>query len=196
MFESKSGIFYIAGIGFFVLAFVSNALVPWLMYNDIPEKTVAELINPNLRYQFEDLARRYPEAFEAAYGNHLAAMLNMTRGGMKSVATLCELATRFMWVKAAGTATVSSFVRSLTKSNAGAPCRDQPSIRMSCSDQCCSELAELARTCAGKVVVDQTTGMQCTSISRTACLRNLRCRSIRGSLMDLQISQMPKVWRS
>lgn len=68
MFESKSGIFYIAGIGFFVLAFVSNALVPWLMYNDIPEKTVAELINPNLRYQFEDLARRYPEAFEAAYG--------------------------------------------------------------------------------------------------------------------------------
>jgi cbb3-type cytochrome oxidase cytochrome c subunit len=38
------------------------------MYNDIPEKTVAELINPNLRYQFEDLARRYPEAFEAAYG--------------------------------------------------------------------------------------------------------------------------------
>ena len=68
MFESKSGIFYIAGIGFFVLAFVSNALVPWLMYNDIPEKTVAELINPNLRYQFEDLARRYPKAFEAAYG--------------------------------------------------------------------------------------------------------------------------------
>jgi cytochrome c oxidase cbb3-type subunit 2 len=68
MFESKSGIFYIAGIGFFVLAFVSNALVPWLMYSNIPEKTVAELINPNLRYQFEDLARRYPASFNAAYG--------------------------------------------------------------------------------------------------------------------------------
>jgi cytochrome c oxidase cbb3-type subunit 2 len=69
MFESKSGIFYIAGIGFFALAFVSNALVPWLMYNDIPEKTVAELINPNLRYQFEDLARRYPDAFECSLRN-------------------------------------------------------------------------------------------------------------------------------
>ncbi|MFO1000841.1 MAG: hypothetical protein U0936_10905 [Planctomycetaceae bacterium] len=51
--------FYIAGVGFFVLAFVSDALVPWLMYNDMPEKTVAELINSNLRYQFEDPARRY-----------------------------------------------------------------------------------------------------------------------------------------
>ncbi len=68
MFESKAGILYIAGIGFFVLAFVSNALVPALMYDDIPEQTVEELVNSNLRYQFEDLARRYPASFEAAYG--------------------------------------------------------------------------------------------------------------------------------
>jgi len=68
MFESKSGILYIAGIGFFALAFVSNALVPWLMYKDMPEQTVAQLINPNLRYQFEDLARRYPDSFNATYG--------------------------------------------------------------------------------------------------------------------------------
>ncbi|MBL8809524.1 MAG: cbb3-type cytochrome c oxidase subunit II [Planctomycetaceae bacterium] len=68
MFESKSGIFYVAGLGFFALAFVSNALVPWLMYDHIPEKTVAELVNSNLRYQFEDLARRYPESFTAVYG--------------------------------------------------------------------------------------------------------------------------------
>ncbi|MFO0976690.1 MAG: cbb3-type cytochrome c oxidase subunit II [Planctomycetaceae bacterium] len=68
MFESKSGIFYVAGLGFFALAFVSNALVPWLMYDHIPEKTVAELVNSNLRYQFEDLARRYPESFNAVYG--------------------------------------------------------------------------------------------------------------------------------
>lgn len=68
MFESKSGIFYVAGLGFFALAFVSNALVPWLMYDHIPEKTVAELVNSNLRYQFEDLARRYPESFKAVYG--------------------------------------------------------------------------------------------------------------------------------
>lgn len=68
MFESKSGILYVAGVGFFVLAFVSNALVPALMYKDIPEKTVAELVTPNLRFQFEDLARRFPESFIAAYG--------------------------------------------------------------------------------------------------------------------------------
>lgn len=68
MFESKAGILYIAGIGFFVLAFVSNALVPALMYDDIPEQTVEELVNSNLRYQFEDLARRYPESFAATYG--------------------------------------------------------------------------------------------------------------------------------
>lgn len=68
MFESKSGIIYVAGIGFFVLAFVSNALVPALMYQDIPEKTVEELITPNLRFQFEDLARRYPVQFAKAFG--------------------------------------------------------------------------------------------------------------------------------
>lgn len=68
MFESKSGILLIAGIGFFVFAFVSNAVVPILMYRDLPEQTVEEVVNGNVRYQFEDLARRYPESFEAAYG--------------------------------------------------------------------------------------------------------------------------------
>ncbi|MFK7820270.1 MAG: cbb3-type cytochrome c oxidase subunit II [Planctomycetaceae bacterium] len=68
MFESKSGILFIAGVGFFVFAFVSNAVVPILMYRDLPEKPVEELINGNLRYQFEDLARRYPESFNTAFG--------------------------------------------------------------------------------------------------------------------------------
>ncbi len=39
-----------------------------LMYQDLPEKTVAELINPNLRYQFEDLAQRFPEQFKKHIG--------------------------------------------------------------------------------------------------------------------------------
>lgn len=64
MFESKSGILLIGGLGFFVLAFLSNALVPALMYRDLPEKTVAEVVNANLIYQFEDLGRRYPKAFD------------------------------------------------------------------------------------------------------------------------------------
>lgn len=68
MFESKSGIFFIAGLLFFVLAFVSNALVPVFMYRDLPEKTVEEMINPNVRYQFEDLAQRFPEQFKKHFG--------------------------------------------------------------------------------------------------------------------------------
>lgn len=66
--EKKSGVLLIAGLVFFAIAFVSNALVPMLMYKDLPEKTAEELVNGNLRYQFEDLARRYPEPFKAAFG--------------------------------------------------------------------------------------------------------------------------------
>ena len=68
MFESKSGVMLIAGLVFFGLAFVSNAVVPMLMYKDLPVQKPAELVTGNLRYQFEDLARRYPESFEKAYG--------------------------------------------------------------------------------------------------------------------------------
>lgn len=68
MFERKSGIILIAGIGFFALAFLSNAVVPMLMYRNNPEKSADKLINGNLRYQFEDLAQRFPDAFERAYG--------------------------------------------------------------------------------------------------------------------------------
>lgn len=70
MFESKSGILLIGGLGFFLLAFLSNAVVPALMYQDLPEKTVAQLVekNSNLMYQFEDLSQRYPDAFARHIG--------------------------------------------------------------------------------------------------------------------------------
>ncbi|MEZ6058656.1 MAG: cbb3-type cytochrome c oxidase subunit II [Planctomycetaceae bacterium] len=68
MFESKSGIFFVAGIFFFAFAFVSNALVPALMYKDLPEQKVEELVNANVRYQFEDLAMRWPEQFKKHIG--------------------------------------------------------------------------------------------------------------------------------
>ncbi|RIK83651.1 MAG: cytochrome-c oxidase [Planctomycetota bacterium] len=68
MFESKAGILWIGGIGFFALAFLSNALVPVLMYRDLPEQTAEEVVNARVMYQFEDLSRRYPEAFQAAFG--------------------------------------------------------------------------------------------------------------------------------
>jgi hypothetical protein len=66
--EKKSGVLLIAGLGFFAIAFLSNAVVPALMYKDLPEKTAEQLVNGNVRYQFEDLARRYPQEFKTAYG--------------------------------------------------------------------------------------------------------------------------------
>lgn len=68
MFESKTGIFFIAGIGFFVLAFVSNGLLPMLMFQDLPEATAEEVVNKRVMVQFRDLSERYPESFKTAYG--------------------------------------------------------------------------------------------------------------------------------
>ncbi|HTN78002.1 MAG TPA: cbb3-type cytochrome c oxidase subunit II [Pirellulaceae bacterium] len=68
MFESKTGIFFIAGIGFFVLAFVSNGLLPMLMFQDLKEQTAEEVVNKRVLVQFRDLSERYPESFQKAFG--------------------------------------------------------------------------------------------------------------------------------
>jgi len=68
MFESKTGILFIAGVGFFVFAFLSNGALPMVMYKDLPEKTAEEVVNPRLIRQFRDLQNRYPESFRAAFG--------------------------------------------------------------------------------------------------------------------------------
>ncbi|MFN0054753.1 MAG: cbb3-type cytochrome c oxidase subunit II [Planctomycetales bacterium] len=68
MLESKSSVLLIGGLVFFGLAFVSNAVVPALMYRHLPEQTAEQLVNGNLRYQFEDLAWRFPESFRETYG--------------------------------------------------------------------------------------------------------------------------------
>ena len=72
MFESKSGIFFIAGIGFFLLAFLGNGAVPMIMYKDRPEQTAEELVNKRVLVQFRDLSERYPDAFQAAFGEPTA----------------------------------------------------------------------------------------------------------------------------
>lgn len=72
MFESKAGILLLAGLLFFGIAFVSNAIVPILMYKDMPEQPVSELTNANLMYQFEDLSRRFPEPFKEHFGEATA----------------------------------------------------------------------------------------------------------------------------
>lgn len=68
MFESKSGIFFIAGIGFFLLAFLGNGAVPMIMYKDRHEQTAEEVVNKRVLAQFRDLAQRYPESFEESFG--------------------------------------------------------------------------------------------------------------------------------
>jgi len=68
MFENKSGILLIGGLGFFLFAFLSNALVPIMMYRHLPEQTTEEVVNENILYQFEDLSVRYPESFKVAFG--------------------------------------------------------------------------------------------------------------------------------
>jgi hypothetical protein len=68
MFESKSGVLLIGGLGFFALAFLSNAVVPWLMYRHLPEKTAEELVNDNVLVQFDLLSERYPESFRKHFG--------------------------------------------------------------------------------------------------------------------------------
>ncbi len=68
MFESKSGIFFIAGIGFFLLAFLGNGAVPMIMYKDRHEATAEEVVNKRVLAQFRDLSERYPEAFARAFG--------------------------------------------------------------------------------------------------------------------------------
>jgi len=70
MFESKSGVLLIGGLGFFLFAFLSNGIVPILMYKELPEKTAEELVAENKRvmWQFGDLKTRYPKSFEKYFG--------------------------------------------------------------------------------------------------------------------------------
>jgi hypothetical protein len=68
MFESKSGILLVGGLGFFILAFLGNGALPLIMFKDLPEKTAEEVVNPRLVRQFRDMQDRWPDAFRAAFG--------------------------------------------------------------------------------------------------------------------------------
>ncbi len=68
MFESKSGIFLVAGFGFFILAFIVMALIPITIYSGQPEQTVEEIAAQGMTHEFVDLAERYPEKFKEYFG--------------------------------------------------------------------------------------------------------------------------------
>lgn len=92
MFESRAAILFLAGLGFFAFAFLSNALLPVLMFRDLPEQQVLAgdgqrqgivQENKRLQYQFQELSRRYPAQFKKYYGEpndeSLAAALRLGR---------------------------------------------------------------------------------------------------------------------
>lgn len=68
MFETKSGVFLIAGIIFFAFSFITMGLLPWLIYKDEPVLTVPELAAQGIPNEFADLAERYPKQFEQYFG--------------------------------------------------------------------------------------------------------------------------------
>jgi hypothetical protein len=68
MFESKTGVFLIAGLFFFVLAFVVMGLLPWTIYLDQPEKTLEDLAGEGIIHEFVELREKFPEQFQRYYG--------------------------------------------------------------------------------------------------------------------------------
>lgn len=91
MFESKSGVLLIGGLGFFAFAFLSNALVPALMYRHLPEATVTELVESeqqhhvSVRGSQSSLSR---QQFAKYFGK--PTMENMRRGFGVGTADLRE----------------------------------------------------------------------------------------------------------
>lgn len=68
MFESKSGVLLIAGLAFFILAFVVMGLVPMVIFWNEPELTTRQLAEQGIVPEFVELAEKFPEHFERNFG--------------------------------------------------------------------------------------------------------------------------------
>jgi hypothetical protein len=68
MFESKSGVFLIAGVFFFALAFVIMGLLPWTIYAGEGEKTVEQIAAEGIIHEFVELEERFPDRFREYFG--------------------------------------------------------------------------------------------------------------------------------
>ncbi len=68
MFETRSGVFLVAGVGFFALSFVVMGLLPWTIYMNEPEKTVAELAGEGIVPEFVELREKFPDRFQDYFG--------------------------------------------------------------------------------------------------------------------------------
>ena len=68
--ERFGTLFLVAGIGFFVFAFVPMGIIPYLHFRDLTVRSAEELAadpESTVLKDFRDLARRYPTEFEAAF---------------------------------------------------------------------------------------------------------------------------------
>jgi cbb3-type cytochrome c oxidase subunit II len=69
MFETKSGVFLIAGLGFFALAFLVMGLLPWTIYRNEPILTVEQMVERDgIVPEFVELAEKFPDKFAAHIG--------------------------------------------------------------------------------------------------------------------------------
>lgn len=66
--ERFSFIFLVAGLGFFVLAFVVSGWLPLMQFQDLHVATVKEL-TARVPVEFVELREQYPEAFKKAFGD-------------------------------------------------------------------------------------------------------------------------------
>lgn len=73
MFETKSGVFLIAGLGFFALAFLVMGLVPWTIQAGQKELTVEQLASQGIPHEFADLAERFPKQFQLHFPDGVTA---------------------------------------------------------------------------------------------------------------------------
>jgi hypothetical protein len=68
--ERFSGIFLVAGVAFFAFAFAAMGVIPYLHFVELEIKTVEELASDpasTVMEDFQDLSRRYTEAFARAF---------------------------------------------------------------------------------------------------------------------------------
>ena len=73
MFETKAGVFLIAGLGFFFLSFLVMGIVPWTIQADQVEETVQEIAKEGLTHEFVDLAERFPKQFARDFPDGVTA---------------------------------------------------------------------------------------------------------------------------
>lgn len=91
MFESRSGVFVIAGLGFFALAFLVMGLLPWTIYREQPILTVEQMIAVGVVPEFAELAEKFPAQFARYFGKPDAASYAaaIRRGHQLYVAEAC-----------------------------------------------------------------------------------------------------------